>query len=163
MPQAIPIAALALTAIGTGVSVYGAMEQGAAQQKQERAQSRLQSIRAARERTSQIREARIRRAEIIQAGANQGASESSSVASGAGNVRQQSFSNIQYINQQEGMGIAISKARQEQINAQGISTLGQGIAAVGGTVFNNREEIGSIFESTNSFARRTIASNPGIF
>lgn len=130
MCTGVEIALIGAAGIGTGVAVHGQSQQLKAAKRGEEAKARLEAIRTKRERTQQIREARIRRAEILQQGANAGVSESSSVQSGASGVYGQAFSNIQYLNQQESAGKAISSARQDEINAQGIQALGKGITDI---------------------------------
>jgi hypothetical protein len=144
------IAAIALTLVGTGVGVYGAMEQGAAAKQSERTQQRLQDRRAARERTQQIRQARIQRAQVFAKGANQGAGESSGVQGGAYAASSNAYSNIQYINAQQGYGQAMSRARQRGMDGQGISALGAGLQDLGSTVFTYKDELGDIFGTGSS-------------
>lgn len=128
------IASLAIMAIGMAVSAYGQIKQGQMQKQAERVKASAMSVRAARERTQQVREARVRKAEILQAGANSGASDSSSVQSGAAGAFAKAYGNIEFINQEESSGKAMSIANQGIINAQGISALGQGIESIGGAM-----------------------------
>lgn len=144
MPFLATAAAIAAIA-GTAVSVVGAIKQGQAAKQEEEARANLEKIRAKRERVQQIRQARIQRAEILQQGANAGVGESSSVATGAAGVYGQAFSNISYINQQTSIGQSITNARQSQLDAQGVSVLGQGFADIGGTIFANRKNIQDVF------------------
>lgn len=123
---------VALAVAGAGVSVYGGMQQASAQKEAEQAQSRMESLKAARERTQQIRNANTARAGILQAGANQGAAGSSSVATGASGVTSEAMGNIQQIGYEEQTGLAISRAKQKQVNAQGLETLGSGITEMAG-------------------------------
>jgi hypothetical protein len=138
------IASLALAGIGAAVSAAGSINQGNAQKKAQTFQMRQQEIRAQQERTQAIREARIKRASIVQAGENQGAGESSSVAGGAASVDTQLSGNLSFINEQVRAGQEISKAQQDMANAQGISAVGAGISSLGGSIFNNRDEVTDI-------------------
>lgn len=144
-----PVTAIALTAmvIGTGVSTYSSVEASSNAKKAEQMKQRQAEVAAQRERTQQIRQARIKRAQILQSAANQGASDSSSAVSGASGVMSQAYGNIQYINDQEMLGKSVSSAQQKIYDNQGDAALGQGISAIGGTVFANRDEIGDIFGS----------------
>lgn len=135
---------LGLAIVGTTVSVVGSLEQGAAQKKAERARQRLQQVSAQRERTQQIRQARIKRAQIAQSGTNSGAGESSAVEGGMAGVQSQALQNIGFIGRQVNAGEEISRANQDLINAQGISSLGGGITDIGGTIFSNRAELNDI-------------------
>lgn len=128
------IIGLAIMAVGMAVSAYGQIKQGQMAKQAERVKAAAASVRAARERTQQVREARVRKAEILQAGANSGASESSSVQSGAAGAFAKAYGNIEFINQEESSGKALSIANQGIINAQGISAIGQGIESIGGAV-----------------------------
>lgn len=141
-----PWFALAAVAIGTAVSAYGAIEQGNNQKKMARAQQQQQQLQAARERTQQVREARIKMAQIQSTAESQGAGGSSGAIGGAESVVSQANTNLTYINNQEELGNKISDAQQGIINAQGIQAVGSGISKIGGTVFDNKDEIASIFK-----------------
>jgi len=143
--ETLAVVGLAAALVGTGVSAYGQMQQGKAAHDAAAAQARMEEVRAAKERTQQIREGRIKRAQIEQAAATTGTGMSSSATTGASGVTAQAYGNIQFINDQASIGKSISTAQQKGIDAAGISSLGQGIAQVGGSIFGNREELSSIF------------------
>jgi len=143
------IASLALSAIGTGTSILGGLKEGAAQKSAEKMRAGQLRIETARERTRQIRAGRAARAQVLQQGANTGASESSSVATGAAGAMSQAYSNIVGLNQQESAGIGQSAIRQDIIDARGIQTLGQGMTQLGGAIFNNQDELADIFGIKN--------------
>lgn len=132
---------LAVMAVGAGAQIYGAVSGAAAQKEGMQAQQRMENLKAARERTQQVRNARAARAEIQQRGANQGAGMSSSVITGASGVSMEAAQNIQYTGYEQQTGQAMSLARQKQLNAEGVSSIGSGISEVAGTVFNNRKEL----------------------
>lgn len=138
------IAGLALAAVGTGVSVVGSIESGNAQKKAEKARAQMEAIKAARERTQQVREARVKAAAAQVNAENQGAGESSSAVTGQSGIFNQASQNISFIDQQVQSGEAISRATQQNIDAQGLETLGAGVAKVGGSIFSGREEISGI-------------------
>lgn len=150
MCTGVEIAAISLAVAGTATATYGGIKQGQAAKEEERQRANLEKLRAKRERVQQIRQARIQRAEILQAGANSGAGESSSVQTGAAGTYAQAFSNISYINSQEAIGRGISEARQDQINAQGLQTLGKGMQDLGGIIFANAQDINDIFSLSGS-------------
>ena len=139
MPMFIP---LALAAVGTGVSVAGAMGGVAAQKKAEDAQRRMNDLRAARDRTLQMRDARAKAADIQQRGVNQGAGASSSVTTGASGAFDQAYSNIQYIGYEQQTGDAISHAKQQEADAQGVAEMGKGIVDIGGAAAGNAKLLG---------------------
>ena len=143
--ETLAVVGLASALVGTGISAYGQMQQGKAAHDAAAAQARMEEVRAAKERTQQIREGRVKRAQIEQAAANTGTGESSSAITGASGVQAQTFGNIQFVNDQVGIGKSISTAQQKGIDAAGISSLGQGIAQVGGSIFGNRAELSDIF------------------
>ncbi len=145
MCDPISAAALTLSAGGFVGKIIGGIQQNKAMKQEENQRANLEKLRAKRERVQQIRQARVQRAEILQAGANSGASESSSVQSGAAGVYAQAFSNISYINQQESIGQGIHNARQSQIDAQGTIMLGQGMQDIGGAIFANKQNIHDVF------------------
>jgi len=143
--ETLAIIGLGLAAGGTVVSTIGALQNQAAMARAERANRRAQEIASARERTKQVREARITAARIAQSAIAQGVQESSGAKGGLFSLQSQRNANLSYINQQELISQALSKARQQQINSQGLVTLGEGTAKIGGTIFGNREEINDIF------------------
>ncbi len=132
--------------MGPGFQVLGQVEAGKARKNEENLRASLEKIRAKRERVQQIRQARIQRAEILQQGANSGASESSSVQTGAAGTYAQAFSNIQYINTQEAIGRGLKESRQDAQDAAGLITLGKGIMDVAGMAFGNMQNINTIFQ-----------------
>lgn len=138
------IAAVGMAAVGAGTSVVGGLQGAAAAKSAAQANSRMESLKAARERTTQIRNARAARAEIQQKGANQNAT-GSSVTTGASGVSMQAAGNIQYLGYEEQTGQALSTARQKELDAEGVKAIGGGISDMAGTIFQNRKEIGGLF------------------
>lgn len=141
---------LALAAVSLATTAYGQVSTMQAQKKAQTVKASAESIRAARERTQQVREARVRKAEILQSGANSGASESSSVQTGAAGATQRAYGNIEFINQEESAGKALSMANQGIINAEGITALGKGIGQIAGTFAANYKEVNDIFSGKPS-------------
>ena len=136
--------ALATMVAGTITSTVGSLKANKAAQGAAKLQAGQAKVEAQRERIKQIRASRAARAQIEQAGANAGA-ESSSAITGAGSVTSQGFGNIQAINSQEAVGQAVGRQYQKQMNAQGVATLGSGVASLGGTIFAGSAEISDIF------------------
>lgn len=143
-PLTIAIIGASIAAIGTGVSVAGSIESGHAQKKAEQARSQMQAIQAARERTQQVREARIKTAAVQAVAENQGAGGTSAAIGGQMAIQGQLGQNVSFIDQQVQAGEAISRANQQNINAQGLETLGAGAAKIGGSIFSGREEISAV-------------------
>lgn len=141
----VSLLALALTAIGTGVSTAGALSANRTRKRAAEMQAQNQSMEAARERTKQVRYGRARRAEILQAGANAGVGDSSSVQAGASGAMAKAYQNIQTINFQEAEGKLNSSFQQDLIDAKGMQELGKGISDLGSVVGQNSKEIGSAF------------------
>lgn len=136
-----PWVGLAIAGAGLVTSVAGSIAGGEAQKKAQQAQSNMENLQAARERTQQIRDSNTQAARITQGAVNQGAGDSSSAVAGAANAGTQAMSNIQYIGYQQQTGLAISAAKQQEVNAQGISAIGNGLTQLGGSVFDNRKEL----------------------
>lgn len=128
---------IGIEAVGAIVGTVGAVSGMMSQQREAKARQRQSDLEAQNARLDQVRQARIARARIIQSGANQGAGESSSVTTGASGATSQADSNIQYINDQVSVNTAIQSAQRQQINAQGLQALGNGITNIGSTVFGN--------------------------
>lgn len=122
---------IGLMVAGTLVSTVGGVMNAQAQAKEVKAKERMAQVQAQHERLQQIRQARIAQANIIQAGTNQGVGSSSSVTTGASTAYGQAEQNISYINNQENIGAAIFKAQRQQINDQGIQSIGKGISDIG--------------------------------
>lgn len=128
---------IGIMAAGTIISAVGSVNGVMSQQREQRAKQRQADLQAQNARLDQVRQGRIARARIVQAGANQGAGESSSVTTGASGATNQADSNIQYINDQQNVNNAILSAQRGQVNAQGLQALGNGITNIGGTIFSN--------------------------
>ncbi len=145
MCDPVTLSAMVIGGIGSAVAVHGQIQKGKAMKDEEKSRANLEKLRTKRERVNQIRQARIQRAEILQSGANAGASDSSSVQSGAAGTYGQAFSNISYINQQSSISTSISNARQKGIDADGIIALGKGLQDGAGAIFANRQNINDVF------------------
>ena len=141
------IAAATAATVGASVSAYAGIQQGNAQKKTLKAQQKLEDLRSQRETYAQIRASRKAQADVIASGAAQGVSDSSSVKGGASGAKALGFSNIGYIAKQGQIGKDITAARQSAVNAQGLATIGAGIADIGGTIFANKDVIGGLFSN----------------
>lgn len=142
-----PVAAIGigLAAIGTVASVVGGIEGASAASRAAKAREQQQAIQAQQQRMEQVRQARIKAAAITAAANNQGVSDSSGAMGGEQGINANLAANTSFIDQQVQAGMALSKAQNAQASAQGVESIGSGISKIGGTVFNNRNEISSAY------------------
>lgn len=80
MPQALPLIAIALTAVGTGVAVYGAVDQAATAKEAGKNAQRAENINAAREQAAaDFETAQVRRRNLLRLGSQRAAAAKSGV------------------------------------------------------------------------------------
>lgn len=119
------------SAVGTGVSAYGQMQQAKELRKQERIRRRQMDLEAARRRQRIIREAAAQRAQSTVIGYAQGAGGSSSLAGAQGAIMQQAGSNVLATQQGAELGRQMFAANMAEANAAMIGNIGQGIGSLG--------------------------------
>lgn len=167
-PTTIAIAALAVTAVGTGVQYYAAQEAAGAQQdmanqqkqaaeKQFAAQQRQAELENIRSTRAQIRQARAAQAQIVNLGATSGTSGSSGVAGGVASVGGQLAGNVGFMGQtaanqatagaaQLEYGQAGLTGQQNIASAQAMGALGGAFSSLGGTIFQGAGGFKTIFK-----------------
>ena len=138
-----------ISLVTAGISVAGQVFAGiqggkAAGEARDNALARRNNQRK-EETLRQIRQSRIERARITAQASNTGVGGSSSAVAGSRGASSTAFQNISNINTQVSLADNASRAAQHSADAQGISVLAQGIGKIGGTIFDNRQELGSIF------------------
>lgn len=108
--------------VGSLFQGYSSVKQASAQKKAMKAQMQADRIKQRNEKRQAIRDARIKRASIIQAGENQGASESSAVAGGAGSIQSQLAGTTSFLDQ---VGSLNAYATKQNITASTWGNYGQ--------------------------------------
>lgn len=137
----IPMIGLALAAIGTGVSVYSAMESADASQDAEAARKQQMNLDAARRRRAAIRESIVAKGLAVNTAAAQGASEGSAVAGAVAQVSGNAAESISNTNQNVQLGNAIYDANGRRANAESIGGIGSGLQSWGSMIMNNADKI----------------------
>jgi hypothetical protein len=142
------VASLALTAIGTGLQVHGAMEGAeaakesiAAQQRAERARQQGLEIEKNRQRRNDIRAGIIARSQALSSATSRGVEDSSILGGAYGQIAGQTAFNVAGANLQQGLGNELFAASRQGLAAQEhaasagtIGAFGQGISSLGSAV-----------------------------
>jgi hypothetical protein len=152
----IALAGLGLTAYGTIKSVQAGKEQTKASRQAVSIQQGADDIRQARERRQAIREARIKSAAALQAGANQGAGDSSAVAGGQASLTTQLNSGIGFQGQMGNMSTSATNSIFEANKAGASAGLFGSIANLGANIFSAQGgfaglQSGNSADPTNKF------------
>lgn len=113
---------LAATAVvATGASIYEGEQANSQQKKAQNYQRQQNDLQAARQQRDAVRQARIAAATAVQAGANQGVSNSSAVQGGVGSIQSQTNDNVSFLDTYNKLSdqasTALGKASEFQTNA----------------------------------------------
>lgn len=141
----IAAASLAMTGYSTLKSVSAAKDQSKAQQKAIKLQQSADDLRQARERRQVIREQRIKQASIVQAGANQGATGSSSIYGGVGSLTSQGSANLGFLDAQGDLNTATTQANKEANQFGADANMWGSMANFGATIFQASGSFGTLF------------------
>lgn len=126
------IAGLALSALGTGLSVYSNLQASRASERAERLRNRQANLEATRQRRRAIRESVIAQAASESTATAQGAQFSSSAMAGQQQIASERGTNMQTLNQSSQITSGIFGANADVARARGLGALGQGANAFGG-------------------------------
>lgn len=137
----IPLIGLALAAVGTATSVYGAVKSAQASEDAEEARKKQMNLDAARRRRQAIREAQIARATAISNANAQGASEGSAVQGGLAAISGNAAESIVNTNQNVQLGNQIYDANGRRAAAEGVSAIGGGLQQAGSMIMQNASKI----------------------
>ena len=127
------VAAL-LSLAGTGMQVFGQMQQAEAMKDAEKLRRRQMNLEAGRARREQIRRAQVARASATSNAVAQGAQFSSALEGGKAQVTQEANRNIVAIEQDRKIGSEIFKANERSAEAGKLVALGGGVSSLGGAV-----------------------------
>ncbi len=146
-----PFLSLALGAVSTGLQIFGATQQASGEEKQseallneETARHKQFTLDFQRQRIEAVRNSIITRSLAVQAGASQGALNSSSVRSGAGNAANRAAYQIEGLNQNQAIGEEVFQARREYYDAGGQVAFGQGLSTLGATIGSNVDTLSKL-------------------
>lgn len=145
IPLIVPIAMMAISAIGTGVSIAQQSKAAEAQKEAAQQENNLASLENRKARIKAVREARIARAQTIAQGEASGALGSSGVAGGTSSIQSQLGSNIGFANQREAFSQNIAGLQNKAISAQNKANTFGTIGQFAGTVFNQMGGFDTIF------------------
>ena len=111
-PEAIAIAALVVSAVGTTASIYQGNKAADESKKAQKAQNRMAQLKAAREKRSQLAQRRKAVAANEAMGVATGTAGSSSELGSIASIGAQTASNVGFINRQESLANRASKANR---------------------------------------------------
>jgi hypothetical protein len=137
----IPLLGLALSAVGVGTAVYGAVKSAEASEDAEKARKQQMNLDAVRRRRQAIREAQIARATAVSNASAQGASEGSAVQGGVAALSGNAAESIVNTNQNVLLGNAIYDANGRRAGAESISAIGGGLQQAGSMIMQNASKI----------------------
>ena len=141
---------LALSAIGTGVSVIGQQKQADAAKDAEKARKKQMQLDAMRRRREAIREAIAARSLALSNATSQGAAEGSGLQGGLAQVAAQAGRNILDTNQNEQLGNQIFDANRDAASGQSLASFGSGMRDLGGTIMDNNVNIAKLKDGVGS-------------
>lgn len=127
------VAAL-LSLAGTGMQVFGQMQQADAAAKAEKFRRNQMNLEAVRAKREQIRRAQVARASATSNAVTQGAQFTSALEGGKAQVTNEAGRNMVAIEQDRRIGNLIFKANEDSAKAGKTIALGGGISSLGGAV-----------------------------
>lgn len=127
------VAAL-LSLAGTGMQVYGQMQQAEAAKDAEKMRRRQMNLEAVRAKREQIRRSQVARAEATANAVTQGAQFSSALEGGKAQIANEAGRNMVAIEQDRKLGANIFKANERAAEAGKWVAIGGGISSLGGAV-----------------------------
>lgn len=139
--EIVPLIGLALSAIGTGTAVYGAVAASEASQDAEEARKKQMNLDAARRRRAAIRESIVARGLATNTAAAQGASEGSAITGALAQISGNAAESISNNNQNVQLGNAIYDANGRRAGAESISGIGSGLQGWGNMLMQNADKI----------------------
>lgn len=154
-------AALIIAGVGTAIAAAGTVATISAQNKAAKAQAsqfayekQINQNRSAQERRSAIRTARMTTGALVQAGANQGAENTSALAGGLGSIGSQLDTNLSFLDTQQSLagraGDAVSEARTA--SSQGAKW--GAVSSLGMAIFNNSSTIANkVFPASKAVSK----------
>ena len=145
IPLIVPIAMMAISAIGTGVGIAQQSKAAEAQKEAAKQENNLASLENRKARIKAVREARIARAQTIAQGEAAGALNSSGVAGGTSSIQSQLGSNIGFANQQEAFSKNITGLQNQAIIAQNKASTAGAIGNLAGSIFTQMGGFDTIF------------------
>lgn len=126
--------AAVLSLAGTGMQVYGQMQQAEAMKDAEKFKLNQANVEAVRARREQVRRAQVARASATANAVTQGAQFTSALEGGKAQVSNEAGRNIQAITQDQQMAKNIYRANSDYYDAGTMVALGGGVSALGGAV-----------------------------
>jgi hypothetical protein len=132
---------MALSALGTIGQMVGSFMTYSAQQKAEKARENQMNLEAARARRQQIRKSQVARATAVASATNQGAAQTSALAGGTAQIRNEAQRNVVAINQDRDIGEQIFSANRKAAFGQMVSSMGSGISSLGSIFGSNADTI----------------------
>lgn len=121
----------AASLIGTGIQAYGSMQAAKGAERAEALRQRQMNLQAEREKRNTIRQSMVARAQALAQGTAQGATGSSGLAGGLGQISAQGASNLQGIAQGQEIGNQMFDANRQISRGQTMQSIGGGFQQLG--------------------------------
>lgn len=135
----------AASLIGTGISAFGSIQQAKGAERAEALRQRQMNLQADRERRNTIRQSIVARAQALNQGVAQGASDSSGLLGGLGQITAQGASNVQGINQGQQIGNQMFDANRQISRGQTLQSIGSGFQQFGQYLTQSFDQIQRVF------------------
>lgn len=126
------VAGLILSAVGTGLSIYGQIQQANAMKDAEAQRQKQMNLDAARQRRQMIRESLWARAQAISTATNQNAAYGSGIPGAYGQISGRTGNQLVASSQNQEIGNNIFAANRRAYDASIISDFGSGLSSLGG-------------------------------
>lgn len=133
---ALAVAGLAVGAVGAGIQYMGQRKAAKAAQRAEMLRKRQMNLESKRNQRAEIRKAQITRAQLAQQASDQGAGDTSAVASAQGAASTAAGGNILFNNQATQIGNQIFDANAQAAKGNALASLGGAVIGVGGLLGN---------------------------
>lgn len=139
--ETLAIAALATSAVSTGVSVYQGQKAASQQKKAAKIEKQKNDLADARSRSDAIRQARIAYASAASNAEAQGVANSSSAQGGQGSIQTQLGMNLSFLDETATLNDQASQALGKAASLKASSAMWGDVAGFSMSVFSNAEPI----------------------
>lgn len=145
------VAGLVLSAIGTGIGVYGQMQSNNAAKEAEAQRQKQLTLDSMRQRRDVVRNLLLTRAQAVSTAAQQGATGGSALPGAFGQIAGVAGRSTQGITQNQDIGNSIFAANRKAFDASTISGFGSGLTSLGGVLMNDAGTIQRVGQSGGYF------------
>lgn len=137
-------AGAAATAVGTGMSVVGAIQAQKGEKRAERLRQTQMNLESARERRNIVRQAAMARASALVAAESQGAEAGTGLQGGLQQIAGTAGQATAAVNQNQDIGTSMFAANRQISRGNTMASVGSGISSLGGGLVQNSEQLGRL-------------------